>query len=72
MNGFISNPTTIQFISAYKKLMSNNMNVIAPTSSNCFGQDETLLISDERNINNIQKISKINCGKCFKMLNRES
>lgn len=60
MNGFTNNPTTVQFKSAFKKLLLNNMNVIAPTSSNCTAQDETLLISDERNLNNIQKISKRN------------
>lgn len=56
MNGFTNNPTTVQFKSAYKKLMLNNMNVIASTSSNCSAQDETLLISDERNLNTIQKV----------------
>lgn len=58
MNGFTTKPTTIQFKSAYKKLMLNNMNIIAPTSSNCTAQDKTLLIYDQRDLNNIQQIPK--------------
>jgi len=46
MNGFSNNPTTVQFESAYKKLLLNNMNVTVPATVNCTPQDETLIISD--------------------------
>uniref|UniRef100_A0A1B6EE59 THAP-type domain-containing protein n=1 Tax=Clastoptera arizonana TaxID=38151 RepID=A0A1B6EE59_9HEMI len=45
-----NNPTTIQFQSAYKKLLLSNKNVVLPSSTNCIPQDETLLISDIINI----------------------
>lgn len=48
MNGNCHNPTAIQFLSAYKKLLLHNMNVPVPASANCSPQDNTLLISDER------------------------
>ena len=44
MNGFSNNLTTIQFKSAYKKIMLNNINVTIPSSANCTPQDNTLLI----------------------------
>ena len=46
MNGFSNNPTTIQFKSAYKKIMLNNINVTIPSSANCTPQDNTLLIGN--------------------------
>lgn len=57
MNGFTVNPTTVQFKSAYKKLMLNNMNVLAPTSANCSPQDGTLLISDKKHLNDVTQKS---------------
>lgn len=47
MNGNCRNPTAIHFLSAYKKLLLNNMNVSVPPSANCSPQDSTLLISNE-------------------------
>jgi len=52
MNGFTNNPTTIQFQSAYKKLLLNNINVTVPLTANCSPQDETLIISDVNNTSN--------------------
>jgi len=46
LNGFTSNPTTVQFQSAFKKLLLNNMNVVVPASANCTPQDVTLMVSD--------------------------
>jgi len=51
MNGFTNNPTSIQFRSAYKKLLLNNMNVLVPATANCTPQDLTLMISDASNAN---------------------
>jgi len=45
MNGFSNNPTIVQFESAYKKLLLNNMNVTVPATANCTPQYETLIIS---------------------------
>jgi len=42
MNGHNNNPTTTQYISAYKKLLLNNLNIIISFSANCFPLDETL------------------------------
>lgn len=50
MNGFTNNPTTIQFRSAYKKLLLNNINVSVPASANCTPQDKTLMITDESDL----------------------
>lgn len=49
-----SNPTTIQFQSAYKKLLLNNMNVLVSASANCSPQDKTLLISDNTEVNSLE------------------
>jgi len=46
MNGHNNNPTTTQYISAYKKLLLNNLNIIISSSANCSPLDETLLISE--------------------------
>ena len=51
MNGFTNNPTTVQFQSAYKKLLLNNINVAVPASANCSPQDNTLMVSDVNDIN---------------------
>jgi len=64
MNGFTNNPTTIQFQSAYKKLLLNNINVTVPVTANCSPQDETLIISDVNNTSNqISDLHKNNKNK---------
>jgi len=45
MNGHNNNPTTTQYISVYKKLLLNNLNIIISSSANCSLLGETLLIS---------------------------
>lgn len=35
MNGYNNNPTTTQYISAYKKLLLNKLNIIISSSANC-------------------------------------
>ena len=50
MNGFNNNPTTVQFQSAYEKLLSNNINVTVPASANCTPQDDTFLITDDSQV----------------------
>ena len=47
MNGFNNNPTSVQYLAAYKKLLSNNLNVFISPRSNCLPQDNTLLISKD-------------------------
>lgn len=49
MSSFNNNSTTIQFQSAYKKLLLNNINIIVPASANCIPQ-ETLIISDANQV----------------------
>lgn len=44
INGFTLNPTTVQFKSAFKKLLANNMNVMISRHVNCLPQDETFMI----------------------------
>lgn len=46
MNGFSNNPTTVQFKSAYKRLLRNKIEITVPKSANCLPQDDTLLITD--------------------------
>lgn len=65
MNGFTNNPTTVQFTSALKKLLLNNMNVSVPASANCTPQDSTLMISDQSNILTIE------CGTDIDQLKKE-
>lgn len=60
MNGFSNNPTTVQFESAYKKLLLNNMNVTVPTTANCTPQDETFIIS---HINDASMLLQTNVEK---------
>jgi len=47
MNGFNNNPTSTQYLSAYKKLLSNKLNLVMSSSANCTPQDGTLLLSTE-------------------------
>lgn len=47
MNGHNSNSTTTQYLSAYKKLLNNKLNIKISSSANCSPLDETLLISTE-------------------------
>ena len=53
LNSFTNNPTAVQFQSAYKKLLLNNMNITVPASANCLPQDDTSLISNNATIDNI-------------------
>lgn len=46
-NGFCHNPTTVQFQSAFKKLLINNLNISVSASANCTPQDSTVLIGNE-------------------------
>ncbi|KYQ53568.1 hypothetical protein ALC60_00095, partial [Trachymyrmex zeteki] len=54
-----NNPTTVQYQSAYTKLVANNLNVLIPASANCIPQDNTLIISDETNIAGIKQTIQI-------------
>lgn len=38
------NPTTVQFMSALKKLLISNINVINSRNADCLPQDNTLMI----------------------------
>ena len=60
MNGFSYNPTTIQFKSAFKKLLLNSIDVLVSRSANCRPQDDSLLISDTTDINKMKTSSKKN------------
>ena len=51
MNCFKNNTTNVQFQSAYKKLLFNNMDGNVPTSANCSPQDNSLMVSDANDIN---------------------
>lgn len=48
MGGYNNNPTTTQFKSAYKKILINGLSIAISPSENCLPRDETLLISDEK------------------------
>lgn len=54
MNGFTNNPTTVQFQSAYKKLLVNKMDILVPGSANCVPQDNTLLIINDNEMNSAE------------------
>jgi len=54
MNGFNNNPTSTQYLSTYKKLLSNKLNLVMSSSTNCTPQDGTLLLSTENHDMNIR------------------
>lgn len=56
INGYCNNPTSVPFISAYKKLLSNNMNVLVSAFANCRPEDKTLLICAETNDVDLDKV----------------
>lgn len=56
MGGFNNNPTTIQFKSAYKKLCISKTCVILPTGANCTPQDNTLLLTDDLDLDNLDSV----------------
>lgn len=60
MNGYCNNPTSVQFISAYKKILSNNMNVLVSASANCRPEDTTLFITTETNVVDVDKCNEEN------------
>ncbi|KAJ8677975.1 hypothetical protein QAD02_013762 [Eretmocerus hayati] len=47
MNGFSNNLTTVQFKSAYKKLLQNCLNVAVPISANCTPRDDTFVSTND-------------------------
>jgi len=74
MNGYTNNPTTIQFKSAYKKLLLNNINISVSESANCKPQDDTLLMTNESDISSVDNSIKqannesdeVSCTKVLK------
>jgi len=74
MNGYTNNPTTIQFKSAYKKLLLNNINISVLESANCKLQDDTLLMTNESDISSVDNSIKqannesdeVSCTKVLK------
>lgn len=72
MNGFNNNPTTVQYQSAYTKLVANNLNVLVPASANCIPQDNTLIISDETNIAGIKQTIQSNKNTSISETNKET
>ena len=58
MNGYTNNPTTIQFKSAYKKLLLNNINIAVSKSANCKPQDDTMLITNKSDISSVDNSIK--------------
>lgn len=50
MNGFNNNPTTTHYLSAYRKIVSNNSRIAISTNAYCSPLDETLIISDAEKI----------------------
>lgn len=71
MNGYCSNPTSVQFISAYKKLLSNNTNVLVSISVNCKPEDKTLLISAETNVDALNKCNEVDENNIENIDNRK-
>lgn len=65
MNGFNNNPTTIQYLSAIRKLLSNRLNVCISSSANCAPLDNTLLVT----IDNTSKNESVKPNGCFNVTN---
>lgn len=65
MNGFNNNPTTIQYLSAIQKLLSNRLNVCISSSANCAPLDNTLLVT----IDNTSKNESVKPNGCFNVTN---
>ncbi|KAL1488794.1 hypothetical protein ABEB36_014592 [Hypothenemus hampei] len=62
MTGFNNNPTTTQYQSAYKKLLSNKLNLIISSFANCAPLDNTLLVCEESTNNNQEQTTNNNKG----------